>query len=148
VVDRVRDLEKRLSELIYIENKTDVLLYEERVEVIIDLLDKVTSRSRILQRALGTFYYGIGFFILTSVSIAIASLLGVYRWLPIPIGVVGIMCVFLRGDPDDPRNSYGDRDRQCRNGFYMGALLERSLPSTLPSNTPDEANAAEWSRPN
>jgi len=94
VVDRVRDLERRLGEMIYVEDKSEVPLYDKRVEVIVDLLDKATSRSRILQRALATFYYSIGFFILTSVSIAGASLLGVYRWLPIPIGVVGIMFVF------------------------------------------------------
>src|SRR5215204_3211782 len=58
VVDRVRALEERLSALIYLDNKDDVPLYEKRVEVIVDLLDKVTSRSRILQRAMGTFYYG------------------------------------------------------------------------------------------
>jgi hypothetical protein len=94
VVDRVRDLERRLGELIYVEDKSEVPLYDKRVEVIVDLLDKVTSRSRILQRALATFYYSIGFFILASVSIAIASLFSIYRWLPIPIGVVGIMFVF------------------------------------------------------
>jgi uncharacterized protein DUF2721 len=94
VVDRVRDLEKRLGELIYVDDKNDVPLYDKRVEVIVDLLDKATSRSRILQRALATFYYSIGFFILASVSIAVASLLGIYRWLPIPVGVVGIMFVF------------------------------------------------------
>ena len=94
VVDRVRDLERRLSDLIYAENKDDVPLYDKRVEVIVDLLDMATSRSRILQRALATFYYGIGFFILTSVSIAAASLLGIYRWVPVPVGVVGIMFVF------------------------------------------------------
>lgn len=94
VVDRVRDLEKRLGELIYVEDKSEVPLYDKRVEVIVDLLDKVTSRSRILQRALATFYYSVGFFILTSVSIAGAALFGVYRWLPVPIGVVGIMFVF------------------------------------------------------
>jgi threonine/homoserine/homoserine lactone efflux protein len=43
---------------------------------------------------MAAFYYGLGFFILTSVSIAIAGLFGVYRWLPIPIGVVGIMFLF------------------------------------------------------
>jgi hypothetical protein len=94
VVDRVRDLERRLGEMIYVEDKSEVPLYDKRVEVIVDLLDKATSRSRILQRALATFYYSIGFFILASVSIAVASLLGIYRWLPIPIGVVGIMFVF------------------------------------------------------
>lgn len=90
VIDRVRQLEERLSELIYLEDKDDVPLYDKRVEVIVDLLDKVTSRSRILQRAMATFYYGLGMFVLTSVTIAIAAFLTAYRWLPIPIGIVGI----------------------------------------------------------
>jgi len=94
VVDRVRDLETRLSELIYSEDKDDVPLYDKRVEVIVDLLDKVTSRSRILQRALQAFYYGLMFFVLTSVSIAVAAFFNTYRWLPIPIGIVGIMFMF------------------------------------------------------
>ena len=93
VVDRVRELERRLSELIYVEDKNDIPLYDKRVEVIVDLLDKATSRSRILQRALAAFYYGVGLFILTSVAISVASLLGIYRWLPIPIGVIGILIV-------------------------------------------------------
>ncbi|MEP6787765.1 MAG: DUF2721 domain-containing protein [Acidobacteriota bacterium] len=94
VVDRVRDLETRLSELIYVEDKDEVPLYDKRVEVIVDLLDKVTSRSRILQRALQAFYYGLMFFVLTSVSIAVAAFFNTYRWLPIPIGIVGIMFMF------------------------------------------------------
>src|SRR3954452_17126420 len=94
VVDRVRHLEDRLSDIIYTENKEDVPLYDKRVEVIVDLLDKVTSRSRILQRALASLYYGLGFFILTSVTIAIVGLSGMYRWLPIPVGVVGIIFLF------------------------------------------------------
>ena len=94
VVDRVRHLEDRLSDLIYVDNKNDVPLYDKRVEVIVDLLDKVTSRSRILQKAMAAFYYGLGFFILTSVAIAVAGLFNIYRWLPIPIGIVGIIFLF------------------------------------------------------
>jgi len=94
VVDRARELEKRLGEMIYVEDKSEVPLYEKRVEVIVDLLDKVTSRSRLLQRAMATFYYGLGFFILTSVTIAIAGFFSSYRLLPIPIGVIGIMFLF------------------------------------------------------
>src|SRR6266481_4132116 len=56
VIDRVRDLERRLGELIYDEDREEVPLYDKRVEVIVDLLDKVTSRSRIMQKALGAFY--------------------------------------------------------------------------------------------
>ena len=94
VIDRVRQLEERLSELIYAEDKEEVPLYDQRVEVIVDLLDKVTSRSRILQRAMGAFYYGLMFFVLTSVTIAIAAIFNTYRWLPIPIGIIGIMFIF------------------------------------------------------
>ncbi len=94
VIDRVRQLEERLSDLIYVEDKADVPLYDKRVEVIVDLLDKVTSRSRILQRAMAAFYYGLGMFVLTSVTIAIAAIFNYYRWLPIPIGIIGIMFLF------------------------------------------------------
>jgi YD repeat-containing protein len=94
VVDRVRDLESRLSTLILTEDKEKVPLYEIRVETIVNLLDKVTTRSRILQRAMGAFYYGLGFFILTSVTIAVAGLFNIARWMPIPVGVVGIMFLF------------------------------------------------------
>ena len=94
VIDRVRQLEERLSELIYREDKDEVPLYDKRVEVIVDLLDKVTSRARILQRAMAAFYYGLGMFVLTSVTIAIAAIFNNYRGLPIPIGIIGIMFLF------------------------------------------------------
>jgi hypothetical protein len=94
VVDRVRQLEERLGDLIYAPNKDEVPLYDKRVEVIVDLLDKVTSRSRILQRAMQAFYFGLGMFVLTSVTIAIAAFFSTYRWVPIPVGIVGIMFLF------------------------------------------------------
>jgi hypothetical protein len=94
VVDRVRALEVRLGEMIYAGDKSAIPLYEKRVEVIIDLMDKVTTRSRILQRAMASFYYGLMFFILTSVLIAVVGLFNVYRWMPIPIGVIGIVYLF------------------------------------------------------
>ena len=56
VVDRVRELEKRLGDLIVIDDKSTIPLYEKRLDTIVFLLDKVTSRSRILQRAMETFY--------------------------------------------------------------------------------------------
>lgn len=94
VVDRVRDLEQRLAELITTEDKTSIPLYDRRVETVVNLLDKVTSRSRILQRAMGAFYYGLCLFILTSVTIGIVGIVGVYRLVPIPIGIVGILFLF------------------------------------------------------
>ena len=93
IVDRVRELEKRLGEMIYVQDKSEIPLYDDRLEVIVDLLDKVTSRSRLLQRAMAAFYYGLCIFVLTSVTIAVAGLFSIYRWLPIPVGVVGILFV-------------------------------------------------------
>ncbi len=94
VVDRVRALEVRIGELIYSPNKEEIPLYEKRVEVVVDLLDLVTSRARILQRGLGAFYYGLMLFVLTSISIALVGLLDIYKWIPIPLGIVGIMFLF------------------------------------------------------
>ena len=94
VIDRVRDLEQRLAELITVEDKNTIPLYNKRLETIVHLLDKVTSRSRILQRAMVAFYYGLGFFILTSVTIAIAAFFTTYRWIPIPVGIIGICYLF------------------------------------------------------
>lgn len=94
VVDRVRELEKRLSELITTDDKDSIPLYEKRIEVAVHLLDKVTSRARILQSAMSAFYYGLCFFILTSVTIAIVGLFNIYRWLPIVVGIIGIIFLF------------------------------------------------------
>ena len=58
------------------------------------LLDKVTTRSRILQKAMVAFYRGLGFFVLTSVSIGVVGIAGVYRWVPVPVGLVGIIFLF------------------------------------------------------
>ena len=94
VIDRARELERRLSELIMTDDKTKFPLYEKRLDTVVNLIDKVTSRSRILQRALSAFYYGLGFFILTSVTIALAAFFTDYRWIPIPVGIIGIMFLF------------------------------------------------------
>lgn len=94
VVDRVRELEKRLSDLITSDDKSAIALYELRIDTVVGLLDKVTSRARLLQRAMVTFYYGLGFFVLTSVTIAAAAFFNTYRWVPIPVGIVGILFMF------------------------------------------------------
>ena len=52
VVDRARELENRLSELITVEDKSKIPLYDKRLDTVVKLLDKVTTRSRILQKAL------------------------------------------------------------------------------------------------
>lgn len=94
VVDRVRELERRFNEMIVTEDKASIPFYEKKLEVTVNLLDKVTTRARILQRAMSAFYFGLCFFILTSVTIAIVGLFNVYRWLPIVVGIIGIISLF------------------------------------------------------
>ena len=80
--------------MITTDDKNKIPLYEKRLDTVVNLLDKVTTRSRILQKAMGAFYYGLGFFILTSVTIAIVGIFNIYRWMPIPVGIVGIVFLF------------------------------------------------------
>lgn len=90
VIDRVRELELRLAEMIDNEEKSAITMYYQRLGTVFDLIDKVTSRARLLQRAMVVFYYGLGCFALTSVSIGAVGLLDFYRWMPIAIGMIGI----------------------------------------------------------
>ncbi|MFN2577656.1 MAG: DUF2721 domain-containing protein [Pyrinomonadaceae bacterium] len=67
-----------------------------------DQLDKLTSRSRLLQRALTTFYLAVGVFVATSVAIggvaffAARGIVGgaTSAWIPVVMGLVGAMCLF------------------------------------------------------
>ncbi|MDQ3324112.1 MAG: DUF2721 domain-containing protein, partial [Acidobacteriota bacterium] len=74
VIDRVRQLTCQLEDLITLDDKNKVPLYDKKLEMTFKLLDKVTSRSRILQKAMVAFYNGLGFFVLTSVSIGIVGI--------------------------------------------------------------------------
>ncbi len=94
-IDRARELDKRLTDLMLNDDKSSIPLYRKRIEVVFELLDKVTTRTRILQRALYLFYCSLAMFVLTSLTIGTVALLGMYEWLPIPVGMVGILLVFL-----------------------------------------------------
>jgi Protein of unknown function (DUF2721) len=93
VVDRVRTLSDRLEELAHEPPKIE--LYEERRSVIFEQLDKLTSRARILQRCMVTFYMALGIFVSTSVAIGIVAVSGArYHWIPIVTGLIGACFLF------------------------------------------------------
>ncbi len=94
VIDRARELEGRLNELISTKDKFDIPLYSRRIEVVFELLDKVTTRSRMLQKSLFVFYCSLVMFVLTSLTIGVVGLLNHYAWIPIPIGLIGMLFVF------------------------------------------------------
>lgn len=93
VVDRVRSLSDRLQSLPEEDRKTELL--EEKRMMIFNQLDKLTSRSRLLQRALTTFYLAVGVFVATSVAIGIVSFFSA-RWafIPVVLGLIGASFLF------------------------------------------------------
>src|SRR5437867_10164210 len=71
VVDRVRALSDRLEGMTDEDRQTTDVT--ERQAVIFQQLDKLTSRARILQRCMVTFYLSLGSFVATSVAIGIVG---------------------------------------------------------------------------
>jgi hypothetical protein len=93
VVDRVRTLSDRLEELAH--EPREMELYEERRSVIFEQLDKLTSRSRLLQRCMVTFYMALGIFVSTSVAIGVVAVSGArYHWIPVVTGLIGACFLF------------------------------------------------------
>lgn len=94
VVDRVRSLSDRLQDLSM--QKTQDEFAEERRAMVYDQLDKLTSRSRLLQRALTTFYLAVGVFVATSVAIGVVSFSSGPRfaWIPVAMGLIGAFFLF------------------------------------------------------
>lgn len=93
VVDRVRALSDRLEDLSHSDAKLE--LFEERRTVIFTQLDKLTSRSRLLQRAMTVFYLGLGVFVSTSVAIGLVAVTGVkYYFIPVITGLIGACFLF------------------------------------------------------
>jgi hypothetical protein len=92
VVDRVRSLSDRLQEL---GREAEDDFAEERRVMLYDQLDKLTSRSRLLQRALTTFYLAVGVFVATSVAIGVVAFSGTRgAWIPVALGLIGAFFLF------------------------------------------------------
>ena len=88
VVDRVRSLSDRLRQLSGNDDERPEFFEEERA-MLYDQLDKLTSRSRLLQRAMTSFYLAVGVFVATSVSIGVVAFFrGRAAWVPVAMGSV------------------------------------------------------------
>lgn len=94
VVDRVRALSDRLEEMT--EQAVEGTDLAERQAVIFQQLDKLTSRARILQRCMVTFYVSLGMFVATSVAIGVVPFTGSPRYnvVPVAIGLAGATFLF------------------------------------------------------
>ena len=91
VVDRVRMLIDRFEELAKSKEDEGVEFYEERRAVIFNQLDKLTTRTRLLQKGMRVFYLALGVFVATSVSIGLVAAVGSpgHAWLPVVLGLSG-----------------------------------------------------------
>jgi len=90
-VDRVRE---RAEELQALGKGTDEGT-EKRRKHLYTQLEINTRRARLLQKAMGRLYIGISFFIATSVSIGVVSLLHVdVGWVPLVLGFIGAGLLF------------------------------------------------------
>jgi hypothetical protein len=88
VVDRVRSLSERFEKLA--KNPEDDEMFPERWALIFSQLDRQTSRARLLQRALASFYVALSVFVATSVAIAIlAAVARNFTWVAVLLGLVG-----------------------------------------------------------
>ena len=99
VVDRVRLLLDRLRELSASDEKPE--FFEEERAMLYDQLDKLTSRSRLLQRALTSFYLAVGVFVATSAAIGLVAFFAARgfsgargAWIPVLMGLIGAVFLF------------------------------------------------------
>lgn len=94
VVDRVRALSDRLEEMP--NRSSDAEISRDRQAVIFEQLDKLTSRARILQRSMVTFYLALGMFVATSVAIGVVAIVNKprYNLVPVVIGLIGACFLF------------------------------------------------------
>jgi hypothetical protein len=88
VVDRVRALSDTFEELAHTEAHVD--LREERQALLFDLLDKLTSRARLLGRSITAFYVTLGVFVATSVALGVISVTNGFGWLPVALTWTGL----------------------------------------------------------
>lgn len=93
VVDRVRVVSREFEEMV--RSDSGIELRAERQAMIFDQLDKLTSRSRLLQSALTIFYLALGIFVATSVAIGAVAVSGThYYWIPVVTGLIGACFLF------------------------------------------------------
>ena len=94
VVDRVRALSDKLDGMADRNEHGEAAT--ERQKVIFEQLDKLTSRARLLQRCMVTFYLSLGMFVATSVAIGVVAFTGNARHnlIPVALGLAGACFLF------------------------------------------------------
>lgn len=93
VIDRVRKISVEFSE---IEMKEKDAHTENKRKILYNLLRKSAMRCRLLTRAMTILYISLGFFVATSLTIGIVSVLHTsYSWVPTAFGLMGASLLFV-----------------------------------------------------
>ena len=94
VVDRVRALSDRLEGMAERGDRGQAAI--DRQASIFQQLDKLTSRARLLQRCMVTFYLSLGMFVATSVAIGVVGFASNphYNYIPVVLGIAGACFLF------------------------------------------------------
>lgn len=92
---RSRIVSKKLADT----DATEIVLFEERLELTFTQLDGLTSRARHLQRAMTTFYLALGLFVATTVTLGFLGISGPadreLHWAPVILGMIGAALLFV-----------------------------------------------------
>lgn len=93
-IARAREVSKLFQQLMDDPPQDQALLEEER-DVLFQLLQRATRRSKILQRAMTSTYLALGVFVATSVAVGIAELLAEeYAFVAVALGILGAALLF------------------------------------------------------
>jgi len=94
VVDRVRTLSERLEEISNRQGADDRV--KERQVAIYEQLDKLTSRARLLQRCMVTFYLSLVAVAATRKAIGLVAISSSLRYTLVPVvcGLIGALFLF------------------------------------------------------
>jgi hypothetical protein len=90
IVDRVRVLSDAFERL----TGSEIEFAEERRAEVERQLARHTHRSQLIQRSLTSFYLALGFFVATSLSLALVMVMPVLAGLPSALGLVGTLVLF------------------------------------------------------
>ena len=91
IIDRVRDLSRTIEDL----SKDEVIDFpEDRLAEVERQLAIHTRRSRLIQRALTTFYLSLSLFVAATVAVGLAAVLKRDAWIPNLLGIIGTLFLF------------------------------------------------------
>src|SRR4029453_1711046 len=91
IVDRVREL-SRTIEKEFVEQPPDFIA-ERSAEIERQILAH-SRRSRLIMRALTSFYLALGLFVAATLGIGLVAIINRWAWVPSALGITGALCLF------------------------------------------------------